>query len=79
MAAFAELAQVETELLTHPDAELLTPVFREFCSSLFGWMTGGLCAENGIEGQEWRPRSKAAAEAVWEASAVGQDKGGDSR
>jgi len=79
MAAFAELAQVETELLTHPDAELLTPVFREFCSSLFGWMTGGLCAENGIEGQEWRPRYKAAAEAFWEASAVGQDKGGDSR
>lgn len=78
MPVFGELAQLEAEMLAHPDADLLTPVFREFCHDLFGWMAGSLCDGSGDKGQEWRPRYAAAAKAFWEASAVGQGNGGDS-
>lgn len=68
MGIFEELARVEAELLTHPDAEILKPVFVEFCGHLFHWMTGPLCSANDADSRLWQGRYKAAVAAFWEAA-----------
>lgn len=57
---FPELSNVQAKILAHPYADLLTPVFVQFCDSLFEWMTGPLCTGNGPEGSHWRRRYKEA-------------------
>jgi len=75
MGVFAELARIETELLAHPDADLLQPVFVEFCGHLFHWMTGPLCSAGDAESRLWRGRYKAAVAAFWEAAQTAQPGG----
>lgn len=65
MGVFGELARIEDELLAHPDAELLQPVFAGFCDNLFGWMTGGLCSAGDAEARLWRTRYQEAVDAFW--------------
>ena len=65
LGVFAELARIEGELLAHPDADRLQPVFAEFCENLFDWMTDGLCRGDDAELRLWRARYRDAAEAFW--------------
>ncbi|KIC22127.1 glycosyltransferase family A protein, partial [Leisingera sp. ANG-Vp] len=72
MDVFAELANVEAELLTHAGAGRLLPVFADFCDDLFTWMSGGLCDGGDAEAERWRRKYAAAAAAFWAASEAEQ-------
>lgn len=75
MDVFDELVQVEAELMTHPDAEVLQPVFADFCGHLFTWLTGPLCQADTTESRIWRGRYKAAIEAFWKQVQTPRRKG----
>ena len=68
MGVFAELARVEKELQAHPDRDRLQPVFAEFCTHLFHWLTGPLCAAGDTEARLWRVQYQKAVEAFWRAA-----------
>ncbi|UWQ81926.1 glycosyltransferase family 2 protein (plasmid) [Leisingera sp. S132] len=72
MDVFAELANVEAELLTHAGAGRLLPVFAGFCEDLFTWMRGRLCDGGGAGAERWRRKYAAAAAAFWAASEAEQ-------
>ncbi|WP_165937701.1 glycosyltransferase family 2 protein [Antarcticimicrobium sediminis] len=76
MGVFAELARIEEELLAHPDADALRPVFAEFCGHLFHWMTGPLCAADNDESRLWRAQYQEAVDAFWEAAQTPRPGGG---
>lgn len=75
MGVFAELARIEEELLVHPDAAALRPVFTEFCGHLFHWMTGPLCAADDDESRLWRAQYQEAVEAFWETAQTSRPEG----
>ncbi|TDK50910.1 glycosyltransferase family 2 protein [Antarcticimicrobium luteum] len=68
MDVFAELSRIEDELLAHPDAGVLQPVFADFCDNLFGWLTGPLCAAGDDAARLWQAQYREAVEAFWEAA-----------
>ncbi|MQY44171.1 glycosyltransferase [Epibacterium sp. SM1969] len=74
------LAQVEDELLRHPDALSLEPVFAEFCEEIFTWMITTLKQDEA--GNSWTQRYQDAAERFWSNSKIAppeqpQDETGD--
>ena len=70
MGVFGELARIEAELLAHPDADRLEPVFSSFCSGLFDWMTGPLCSASDSETEYWRNQYREATAAFWSEAQV---------
>lgn len=79
MGVFSELARVELELLAHPDADRLQPVFAEFCAQLFGWMTNGLCRGDDPETRLWRLRYQEGIEAFWREAQTPRPLDGEAR
>ncbi len=71
---YDELKHIEAEILTHEQADRISKTFVDFCTTLFDWMSGPLCAENGDDGRLWEPRYRAAAQAYWETSKIAAAK-----
>ncbi|MGC9371141.1 MAG: glycosyltransferase family 2 protein [Paracoccaceae bacterium] len=69
LGVFDELRRLRHEIVEHPAARHLMPVFDSFRGDLFSWLTGPLCDAASEEGEMWRQKYQAEIDALREEEA----------